>query len=316
MTTQPIDEFHANPARAADAPTTLRANQKLTLASSLSDIPKSLFLQPKEQTYALLDAAKVAGLPEMLAASGLPHVCLFENASEDELGDVVPWLVALEPEAQFTTGLLTRGDAPWELWDNHPGIFVWSEMPLQKLGKYLSRFTKVTDPTGRSFYFRFWEGDFLARVLDDGDPATRTALLEHCAFGISSYDGETLTRYQADQRSDAPRLAFTLRDQDRAALTAASADRFLYRLVHWVHSEFSETVDIEHIRSLAIRGRQQVGLRSEATLGDYVALALLDGMPPEERYDLVSAGPARLPARLKRLRKEAQARWQALPSAS
>ena len=34
---------------------------------------------PPLHTYAILDAAKVAGLPELLAASGLEHRCLFKG---------------------------------------------------------------------------------------------------------------------------------------------------------------------------------------------------------------------------------------------
>lgn len=45
---------------------------------------------PPMRTYAILDAAKVFGLAETLAASGLDHRCLFKGAAFAELKDVAP----------------------------------------------------------------------------------------------------------------------------------------------------------------------------------------------------------------------------------
>src|SRR5690606_8622183 len=44
------------------------------------------------QTYAILDAAKVVNLPELLGSSGLEHQCLFKGKSYDELKNVAPWI--------------------------------------------------------------------------------------------------------------------------------------------------------------------------------------------------------------------------------
>ena len=45
------------------------------------------------RTYAILDAAKAPGLPELLAASELEHRCLFKGDTYEELKDVAPWIV-------------------------------------------------------------------------------------------------------------------------------------------------------------------------------------------------------------------------------
>ena len=63
-------------------------------------------------TYAVLDAAKAFGLPEMLEASGLDHACLFQGVAAADYRDAAPWLVRLEDGHRFTRGLFTRGDRP------------------------------------------------------------------------------------------------------------------------------------------------------------------------------------------------------------
>ncbi len=108
-------------------------------------------------TYAVLDAAKVQGLPEMLESSGLDHACLFQGTAAEDLRDVAPWIVRLEDGNRFTQGLFTRGDAPWEMWDAEAGIFLRSISSLNEVRRHLRKFTKVRDETGKWFYFRFWE---------------------------------------------------------------------------------------------------------------------------------------------------------------
>ncbi|MDO5606775.1 MAG: DUF4123 domain-containing protein [Paracoccus sp. (in: a-proteobacteria)] len=117
---------------------------------------------PLMQTYALLDAAKVANLAEMIACSGLEHRCLFTGATAGELSDVAPWLVRLEAESRFTRRLFTAGRMPGALWDKRPGVFLRSRAGFQPLWAYLRKFTRVRDETGKWFYFRFWEPAFAA----------------------------------------------------------------------------------------------------------------------------------------------------------
>ncbi|MEP4206957.1 DUF4123 domain-containing protein, partial [Marinobacter alexandrii] len=109
---------------------------------------------PPLQTYAILDGAKVAGLPEVLAASGLEHRCLFKGDAFDELKDVAPWIVGLEDGHKFTRNLFTRSDARWHLWDNEPGIYVRSRGTLDDMWGHFRKFTKVQDEQGKWYYLR------------------------------------------------------------------------------------------------------------------------------------------------------------------
>lgn len=45
---------------------------------------------PDLATYAILDAARIADLPEMLAQGAIPHECLFEGGARDDWGHVAP----------------------------------------------------------------------------------------------------------------------------------------------------------------------------------------------------------------------------------
>lgn len=117
-------------------------------------------------TFAVLDAAKVIGLPEILEVSGLEHDCLFQGDAAAELRDVAPWIVRLEEDHPFTRGLFTRGDGPQQLWDVEPGIYLRSQGSLEEVRKHLRKFTKVKDDNGRWYYIRFYDPKAAALLLD------------------------------------------------------------------------------------------------------------------------------------------------------
>lgn len=107
--------------------------------------------------YALLDAARVEGLPDLLDRSGLQHLCLFKGDARDELADVAPWLVRLERGNSFARNLFTRGKAHWHLWDAQAGIFLRSPARIEAVRAHLRHFTRLQDGSGAWYYFRFWE---------------------------------------------------------------------------------------------------------------------------------------------------------------
>ncbi len=124
------------------------------------------------RTYAILDAAKVTNLPELLETSGLEHRCLFKGDAYDELRDVAPWIVQLDDDNGFTRNLFTRSDAPWHLWDTEPGIYVRSRGTLDEMWRHLRKFTRASDERGRWHYLRFWDPqtatDTFMAFMDDG----------------------------------------------------------------------------------------------------------------------------------------------------
>ena len=144
-----------------------------------------LFGQPSDallHTYAILDAAKVPNLPELLETSGLKHRCLFKGDAYDELKDVAPWVVRLEDGNAFTRNLFTRSDAPWHLWDAEPGIYLRSSGTLDDMWKHFRKFTKVQDEQGKWFYFRFWEARTFTQILEKTEAAPLLSPPDGCVF--------------------------------------------------------------------------------------------------------------------------------------
>ncbi len=124
---------------------------------------------PPLQLYAILDAAKVDGLADVLENSELEHRCLFQGEAYDELKDVAPWIVRLEEGNDFTRHLFTHDpdeDVPWYLWDKEPGIFIRSRASLEQLRGHFRTFTKLRDKDGKWFYLRFWDPQSASTMLD------------------------------------------------------------------------------------------------------------------------------------------------------
>lgn len=111
---------------------------------------------PVMYTYAILDAAKIANLPELLEQSGLEHRCLFKNEAFDEMKDVAPWIVRLEKGSRFTRFLFTKSDASQHLWDVKPGIFIRSDVTLDQLYRHFRKFTRIPDEQGKWHFLAYW----------------------------------------------------------------------------------------------------------------------------------------------------------------
>ena len=121
--------------------------------------------------FALLDAAIVPNLADLLATSGLAYECLFRGPEDDDLRDVAPYLVALDPAASFTRHVFTQSNAAWDLWGRGAGVLLRSRKSLAKTCDHLRRFTKVATPPGTTLYLKFWHeavlNAFLAQTPTD-----------------------------------------------------------------------------------------------------------------------------------------------------
>ena len=155
-------------------------------------------------TFAILDAAKIPNLPELLDQSELEHRCLFKGALEEDYRDAAPWVVNLDPSKPFVRFLFTQDDAtqaPWFLWGMDAGIFARSPEPLEQVWRHFRKFTHVRDETGKWYYFRFWEPSFLNAFMTWPDPKSTVArdLRQTVAGGIDLFvpNNEGLAWYPA-----------------------------------------------------------------------------------------------------------------------
>jgi hypothetical protein len=109
-------------------------------------------------TYAVLDAAKYRFLAEFLETSGLPHRCLFKGKAAEEMRDVAPWLVALEPDNRLTRALFTEGDGPAALWRFNLGPIIRCAADFDAVWRHFRKFIRLRRADADVWvYFRFWE---------------------------------------------------------------------------------------------------------------------------------------------------------------
>lgn len=120
---------------------------------------------PPMRTYAILDAAKITNLPELLESSGLEHRCLFKDKAQEDYGAVAPWLVEMNTDSRLLRQLFTSAEGPGHFWDAEAAVFLRSRCGIDPLWRHLRKFTQLRDAEGKLRYFRFWQADLLLEVL-------------------------------------------------------------------------------------------------------------------------------------------------------
>lgn len=158
------------------------------LAQSVSE---RLFAEEAANVYAVLDGASVPALLDQLYELEPEHECLYRGELEPDLAEVAPYLVCLEPDAEFTRWLLAEG------WGRHWGVFLSSDADLRALRRHLRTFLVVYDPEGRPLYFRYYD----PRVLRVYMPTCNAEELQTVFGPVVSYlledeDPRALLRFQ------------------------------------------------------------------------------------------------------------------------
>ncbi len=229
-------------------------------------------------TYAILDAAKVVNLAEMLECSGLEHRCLFKGAAYDDMKDVAPWVVRLEEDNSFTRNLFTRSSAPWHMWNAGPGIYLRSHGTLDDMWAHFRKFTRVQDENGKWFYFRFWETSIAHAFWTSQEDS-----LEHLAwrFGknVVAIFWPTVGGFSGVRRpvglpsGNTPKHAI---DAYRPLFRAARFERFVTRVVDELSREGRpfDTVSAATIKRICDAARNR-GFRSEAAIWDIARAMIL-----------------------------------------
>ena len=249
---------------------------------------------PEIATYAILDAAKITMLPDILEASGLEHRCLFTGNAGRELGSVAPWMVKLERESDFTRDLLTHSDAPRHYWGNEAGIFVRSACDLNETWRHFRKFTRLQDEDGKWLFFRFWE------------PLPVAAYMRSLAFRPSEAGqwfgagtvGSILVPLVRDQvimrvRPDAqimaqPARPVILNDSDRMVLSGARTKWRLNMLSDLLAKSFPDinTCNRDELDSLVlstVQRMQYYGIRQAKSLFTTCAWELAHGPKFEDQ---------------------------------
>lgn len=101
--------------------------------------------------YAVIDGASAPGLLEKLDQSRLRSACVMEGELDPGMAHMAPYLVALEPEDDFTGWLLG------ECWGKHAGIFAIADASLWELRSHLMRLLVAYDEAGNRLFFRYYD---------------------------------------------------------------------------------------------------------------------------------------------------------------
>jgi hypothetical protein len=250
---------------------------KQNVPDALMDV---LFGQPTDppdlHTYAILDAAKLKGLADIITGWGLECRCLYQGAAFDRLGDVAPWIVRLTEGSSFTRHLFTQGEARWQLWDKELGIFLRSRGTLDQLWTHFRRFTILKTDDGDTRYFRFYDPraaamyfggltDWPERVAQFFQPGRDFAVQ---AIIATPADGPATVFIPApDAKNPDPLPAFTkLTARDAKIIADGTMRRFRGELKAWLlrydKPRFGafEPAQLDAITDHAIREGEALGL--------------------------------------------------------
>ncbi len=142
-------------------------------------------------TYAVLDGASIPELRQYLYAMKPEHECLYIGELTDDMAEVAPYLVELEPEAPFTKLVLDQG------WGKHWGIFAVSETGIRDLRQHFRRFLTVYDPDGKALLFRYYDPRVLRSYLPTCTPDEVGKLFGPVkAFFAEGEKQETMMRFE------------------------------------------------------------------------------------------------------------------------
>jgi Domain of unknown function (DUF4123) len=150
---------------------------------------------PDLLTYAILDAAKLPLLPDLLEQSGLQFRCLFKGKAYDTLKDAAPYLVQLTEDHAFTRSLFTAAGMPADLWGKDLGIYIRTRQTLDDLWTHFRKFTRLRDTRGKWYFWRFWEPAFFH--------AARHFVGSHWLSGLEfdSWQHDCIVIYPASEQS-------------------------------------------------------------------------------------------------------------------
>jgi hypothetical protein len=104
-----------------------------------------------EPLYALLDAARDPLVLRLLTGCQEESQSLYDGVSAEELAEVAPYLVKIQPFGSLLPALVNQG------WGNSFGVYFTSREPFARLRKHFRSLQFVENEYGESLYFRFYD---------------------------------------------------------------------------------------------------------------------------------------------------------------
>jgi hypothetical protein len=131
-------------------------------------IVETLWSNPGEDVYAVLDAARDPRVHRMVLDCGMKFACLYAGAVPPQLAEVAPYVVRLRPTSASTREILDAG------WGQSWGFFATAQVDLEAVRRHLRRFLRVQREDGRTLVFRYYDPRVLRTYLPTCTPAELT----------------------------------------------------------------------------------------------------------------------------------------------
>ena len=246
------------------------------------------------QGYAVVDAALIANLDLRLQGRAPASACLFDGDAAENLGAVAPWLIELADEDEITRSLFTRGPSDQWLWDSGAAIFLRSDLGMDGVRRCLRKLTQVREEDAGAavhwMFLRFWNPVFARYLLEYGSAAMQARLLAAGTMIIPDAPSDLVRIWEG---GDAPLAGpVLLTRQDRHALELATMDDFASRVRDWLTGAYGglpPQIDAHRfLVELCHHARNQLGLRSEREVSDYMAASWLLRQPVERVLDMTA----------------------------
>lgn len=126
-------------------------NASAPIDAAKSGLAGQLFGRGDLSVFAIFDGASVKNLIKNLYQHEPEFCCLYRGQLEPDTATVAPYLVRLEPDAEFTQWVMGEG------WGVHWGVFVLSAADLRTLRNHFREFLRVELPDRRQVLFRFYD---------------------------------------------------------------------------------------------------------------------------------------------------------------
>lgn len=118
-----------------------------------------LLFADAEKVFAVLDGAVTPEVVKHIYALQPEHVCLYAGELAPDMQEVAPYLVQLDPNAEFTIWLIEEG------WGKNFGIYAQTQRDLHEMRKHFRSLLTVYDPQHEPLLFRYYDPRVLRLFL-------------------------------------------------------------------------------------------------------------------------------------------------------
>lgn len=256
--------------------------------------------EPPPYTYAVLDAAKIQNLPELLESSGLKYRCLFTGEAYETSKEAAPWAVQMEDGNSFLRSLFTQSDAFWHYWDAAPGIYLRSKATLDDIWGHFRRFVKLQQADGSWLYFRFWDPRILLKLMMSAtsefpDPAR---LFGAPVVSFVMLDPSSETYMMAMRPVDIPEGRLVCSDRMIAVLQDFAREQFALKLIAHCTPRFPENFarltpdNVSAMMLATIAAAERLNLNTHGTVTSFAEMRIVlgYGVHNDPMYPWVSDG--------------------------